>query len=148
VAALVAAPQGVAWVQERLKPAQQPTAEQVARWLAHLDDKQFVQREQAARALGELGPAGVLALRKALAGAPPLEVRRRIEKILDDPRVLVTSPEQRRQVRAVAVLEHAGTRAALKALQALAQGAPHARLTQEAEAARQRLEQRLAAGMP
>jgi hypothetical protein len=43
------------------------------------------------------------------------------------------------------VLEHAGTRAALAALKALAQGVPNARLTQEAEAARQRLEKRLAA---
>jgi RNA polymerase sigma factor (sigma-70 family) len=148
VAALLAAPQVVAWIQERLQPAREPTAEQVAQWIAQLDDKRFAQREQAARALGELGPAGVLALRKALAGAPPLEVRRGIEKILDNPHVLVTSPEQRRHVRAVAVLEYAGTRAALAALQALAQGAPYARLTQEAEAARQRLEKRLAAGVP
>jgi RNA polymerase sigma factor (sigma-70 family) len=148
VAGLLAAPQGVAWVQERLKPAQEPTVEQMARWLAQLDDKQFVQREQAARTLGELGPAGVSALRKALAAAPTLEVRRRIEKILDNPRVLVTSPEQRRHVRAVAVLEHAGTKGALAALRALAQAAPYARLTREAEAARQRLEKRLAAGVP
>jgi hypothetical protein len=47
----------------------------------------------------------------------------------------VRAPELRRQVRAVEVLERVGGADARRVLEALARGAPEARLTQEAKAA-------------
>jgi len=63
-----------------------------------------------------------------------VEQRRRIELLLAEPG-LVRSPELRRQVRAVEVLERVGGAEARRVLEALAGGAPEARLTQEAKAA-------------
>jgi hypothetical protein len=66
-------------------------------------------------------------------------MRRRAEALLDRLCGPITDPEQRRAVRAVAVLEDAATADARKLLAKLAGGAPDARLTQEARAALERL---------
>jgi hypothetical protein len=83
-------------------------------------------------------------LRRALEAGPSPEVRRRLETLLAGPEGLARSAEDRRAVRAVAVLERLGTPAARQLLEALSRGAPAARLTQEAKAALQRLSRRFA----
>jgi hypothetical protein len=69
----------------------------------------------------------------------PLETRRRMEQILDSPDSRPAAGEPLRTLRALTVLEQAGTLDARRLLQELASGGPGAWLTQEAEAACQRL---------
>jgi WD40 repeat protein len=138
--------QGVPLVRERLRPAPVPDAGRVARLLADLNSEKFPVRDGARRELEQLGELVEAELRGALGGNPPLEVRRRIEGLLQRLSGPVTSPEQLRALRAVEVLERAGTPEARSALKALAAGAPAARLTQEAQAALGRLAQRPAPG--
>ena len=85
-------------------------------------------------------PQGV-ALRQALAKPASLEFRRRLEQLLGKLEG-VPDADQRRKLRAVAVLELAGTAAARELLAALSGGAPEARLTRESQAALQRLGKR------
>jgi hypothetical protein len=72
-------------------------------------------------------------------------LRRRVKEALEalDP---ARSAERLRVVRAVEVLEHAGTGEARRVLGALARGAPEFRLAQEAAASLERLARRAAAG--
>jgi hypothetical protein len=121
-----------------VKPAPAAEAGRVAALIADLGSEQFKVREQAMRELEKLGEVAAPALHKALAGDVPLEVKRRLEVLSEK---LTTRPaETLRQVRAVEVLEHAGTPAARAVLDRLARdGAPEARLTREAQASRLRL---------
>jgi RNA polymerase sigma factor (sigma-70 family) len=59
------------------------TAEQLAQLLADLDSNQFAVRQKAIQRLEELGDAAAGTLAKALGTPPPLEVRQRIEQILE-----------------------------------------------------------------
>jgi hypothetical protein len=97
------------------------------------------------RELEELGELAEAALRKMLAGKPSLEARRRAEELLEKLRGPLPAGERLRSLRAVEVLEHAGTESARELLTRLASGAPEARLTREAKGALQRL---TAAGPP
>jgi hypothetical protein len=78
----------------------------------------------------------------ALAAKPPLEVRRRIEKVLAKLDGPVADPWRLRELRAVEVLEHVGTPDARHVLKTLAAGVPEARMTQEASASLERLARR------
>jgi hypothetical protein len=85
--------------------------------------------------LGELAEP---ALRQALAGDPPLDLRQRLERLL----ALAAKPSpagQLRPLRAVEVLELIGSPAARQVVEALARGAPDARLTGAARSAALRL---------
>jgi hypothetical protein len=88
-----------------------------------------------------LGEVAHPALRAALAARPSEEFRRRAEQLLEGP----PSRERLRTVRALEVLEHVGTAEARAVFAALAQGAPAARLTREAQSALERLAGRLRA---
>jgi hypothetical protein len=84
----------------------------------------------------------VPALRKASESAS-LEVRKRVQRLLDRlDRPVVTGPGAR-PVRAVELLERIGTAKARKLLAELAGGAMQARLTQEAQGALKRLRERV-----
>jgi hypothetical protein len=110
----------------------------VARLLADLGGESFAGRQQAAAELEKLGVSARPALRKALAGNPPLEVRRRIELLLERP----DDSSSLQALRSAEVLEHADTTEARRVLAALAAGAPEARLTIAARAALERLARR------
>ncbi len=84
---------------------------------------------------------------KALASNPPLEVKRRIEDLLDEIRKPVTLPKKLQTLRAIEVLEHIGTPEAQEVLKSLAKGAPEARITHEAKGSLERLAKR-AGGTP
>jgi WD40 repeat protein len=138
---LTAAPeQAVLMLRERLKPAPAPAdRKQVARLVADLDSESFEVRQKAMEALKRFGERAEPALAEALKDKLPLEARKRIEELLEAVRVLSTSHDQLRDLRAVEVLEHIGTSDAQTVLQTLADGAPSARLTREARAALQRI---------
>jgi WD40 repeat protein len=139
---LAAAPrQAVPFLVERLRPAADPGG-RVARLIADLDSEQFAVREKATRELEGLAELALPGLRQALADQPSAEVRRRIRLLLDGADHRAVAGERLRSLRAVEVLEHAGTPEAVRLLQALAKGAGPARLTQEAKRTLERLAQR------
>lgn len=139
---LAAAPAlAVTFLRQRVRPAEPVSRRRLAELVADLDDDAFDVRERASHELAVLGPVAEAALRRALAQPPSLEVRRRVEHLLDamDPG---HNPEQVRLLRALAVLEHAATPDARALLQSLAKGSPDATLTQEAKASLDRLTRR------
>jgi WD40 repeat protein len=139
---LVAAPeQAVRLLKGHLQPASPADPRRTARLIADLDSEQFALREEATKALKQLDELAGPALQKASAAGPSLELRRRAERLLVKLQSPVTAPER---LRAIQVLEHIGTPEARALLQALAKGAPEARLTQEAKAALERLGERWA----
>jgi hypothetical protein len=120
------------------------SAEPVARWLAELDHDQFTVRERATEELAKLGPMVAPVLRKTLDGSPPLEMRRRAERLLQQLQEAVPSPERLRALRALEVLEEVGTPAARRVLEELAGGAADAELTVGARRTLERLGRRVA----
>jgi hypothetical protein len=134
--------QAVRFLQNRLQPIPSADGRQLARSLRDLDSNQFAVREQAYHELENVKEVAEAALKRALQEKPPLELRRRMEQLLAkmDP---AHSSESLRVLRAIEVLEHIDTPAGRQLLERLAQGAPEARLTQEAQASLQRLTKRL-----
>ncbi|MHB1421821.1 MAG: hypothetical protein ACYC3I_01225 [Gemmataceae bacterium] len=66
-----------------------------------------------------------------------MEVKQRVQQLLDQSRDW--NAERLRAHRAIKALEHVGTQSARELLQALANGAPESRRTEEAKAALRRL---------
>lgn len=136
--ALVAdAQQAVPFLQKHLPPVPRADAKTIARLIADLDSDDYQARQKAAEELGKYGDAVSLALQRALDGNPSLEVRRRVQQLLD--RTRDWTAERLRDHRAIQILEHIGTWQTKELLQALAKGAPEARRTEEAKAALLRL---------
>jgi RNA polymerase sigma factor (sigma-70 family) len=141
LARLRAAPrQAVALVRRHVRPvAVLIPPEKLRGWIRDLDSANFTQRLEAAAELEKLGYLAEPALKKALEGQPSLEVRKRIEKLLDRlPTEEPTSGEELHGVRAVELLERLAQPEADRLLQALSEGAAGARLTREARAALER----------
>ncbi len=137
--ALVAVPeQAAAFLKQKLTPVQAAPADKLKQSLSDLDSPQFARRERAAKELADLEELAHPALQEALKGSPSPEQRRRIEALLNVPRI-VRSPENLRRLRAIEALEHIGTAEAREVLESLAKGAAEARATQEAKASLERL---------
>ena len=128
-------------LRRQLRPVPALPPGRIAGWVRDLDADDFQVRETAARELEKAGDLAETALRKAEAETSSLEVRRRVERLLGAVE-RGTSPDALRQVRAVEVLEHAGTAEARELLEVLSRGAAEARATREARAALIRLERR------
>jgi WD40 repeat protein len=139
VCTLLRAPEhGIALIKNRLHARQPPDPERVKQLLAGLDSDRFAVRQKATQELEQLGDTVEATLQAALAANPSLEVRQRVQKLLDAVHAEST-PEHLRLLRAVEVLEHCGTDDARQLLSIYAGGAPSTRLTQEAQAALRRL---------
>jgi RNA polymerase sigma factor (sigma-70 family) len=121
----------VALCRARLKAAEAVPAERLRKLLAALDSQKRPERTAAAAELRSLGDRARAALEAALAKGPTEEARRRLERLLEAA-WQDRSPEVLRGRRAVEVLERLATAEARQVLEALARGAPEARLTQEA----------------
>jgi RNA polymerase sigma factor (sigma-70 family) len=134
--------QAVPFIKGRLRPVPRAEAARVVRLIADLDSDDFETRERAAKGLEELGEAAGPALRKALEDKPSVEVRRQVEQLLEKLDSTALSGDVLRALRAVEALELAGTAEARRALEALASGAPGARLTEDAKATLERLGRR------
>jgi hypothetical protein len=134
----------VALIKERWPKATAADPGPVPRLIKQLSDDQIGRREEASKALDQLGKAAVPALRAALARDPSAEARRRIEALLekhDAHALLVPEGEALRLVRAVHVLELVGTPEARELLKALKDGPP-SRAAEDARAALERLDRR------
>lgn len=130
--------QVVPYLQERLQPVPDGSAKRIAGLIADLDSDRFAVRQQATGELVKFAELSVPALRQALATKPSLELRMRVERLLE---VLLAgpTPEQLRQLRAIESLEYIGSSEAKAALKMLARGEPRAWVTREAQAALERL---------
>jgi hypothetical protein len=135
------AEQATGLLQSRLQPAEAAPADKLRQWLRDLDADEFQVRESAAKELAQLEELAVPELEAALKKNPTQETRRRIERLLAAPRV-VRSPEKLRQLRAIEVLEHCGTKEGNEVLAKLAKGAPQSRVTEAAKGALGRLQRR------
>jgi WD40 repeat protein len=140
ICALVGSPkQAVGLLAETLKVAPALDAARVQALLAQMDSPQFKERQRAEAELGEFGERVVPFVDKVLAAKPTLEVRKRLEGLLERLAAEPWSGERLRILRAVEVLERVGTAEARQVLQRLADGAPGALATTSAQAALQRL---------
>jgi WD40 repeat protein len=145
IGSLVEAPaQAVAFLKGRLRPVAAParTAEEMVADLGHA---RYRVREKATADLARLGERARPALTAALEGDPPLETRRRAEKLLRELGESQLPPDQLRALRALEVLERIASPPARQLLEAVARGDGAALLTLEARAALARLRHRRAA---
>jgi hypothetical protein len=143
LARLVSSPKiAIAFLGKHLQGTKLPDAGRIEQLLAGLDDELFQVREEASKELESLSEFTTPALRKALAGKPSAEARRRLEALLDRLDGARPSAEVVRQIRAVEALESIGNREARCLLDKLAAGPTETRLTQEAKAAACRLAKR------
>jgi hypothetical protein len=136
--------QAVPLLAERLRPTAPPDAERLKRLLEQLDSEEFAQRERATEALHKLGWAAEPTLRKALAGEPSLEARKRIQTLLDGLGERGLPMELVQLLRGIEVLEHANTPAARLLLRKLAdstlgEGLGQKEMSQEAKASLERM---------
>ena len=126
--------ESVAFLRERLKPTPPADAKKLAGWIADLDSNTFQTRSKALTELEKLGELAVPALRATLASNVPLETRRRIDPLIEKLTTGGLNAEQIRVVRAMQVLERIGSPEARTLFETLAQGAPGALTTREAQA--------------
>lgn len=143
IAALLRQPEAsVTFLRAQLHPEEATSEKHLAQWICDLDADAYLTREAASRELTRLDERAGAALRRALTSHPTLEVRRRIEDILNKLEPHSPPPETLRKLRAIEVLEHVNTPAARRCLEVLAKGAADARQTRDAKAALQRLAKR------
>lgn len=133
------------YLKRHVRPAIPPDRDAAARarkLLADLDSDEFAVRQKATDELEKLGhdavpasafiPRLLLSLRERLTEDPPLEVRCRVEQILER---LASRDELVRSLRAVRVLDAIGTAEARQVLEMLANGERSASATQAAREA-------------
>jgi WD40 repeat protein len=132
----------VGMLKERLRPAPPVDAQRLGRLVTELGSDSFAARQKAQKALDEMGELANGAYQRMLSEKPSLEVRQRIEGLLQKARGPVTVPEKLQALRAVAVLEDIATLEAKELLETLAKGEAEARITQEAQASFRRLARR------
>lgn len=139
--------QVVPWLRERLRPAApaRVATDRLERLVRDLDDRAFRVRERAFNELEKLGSQAGAALRKALAGQPALEARRRMETLVARLEGQEIPPERLQALRALRVLEELNTPDARSLLKDLAGGVPYDALTQEAATVLARLTKQPAA---
>ena len=127
------------FLRERVPPVPHTDPKHLRKLIADLDSPEFTRRDLATKELGRLGVEAHPALRKALKAGLALESRRRVESLLAaSPAPGTPTGALLRRLRAIQVLGRLTTPAAATHLEALAQGAPGARETEEAALARER----------
>jgi hypothetical protein len=135
----------VPFLRGRLRPVSGPPDNQVRALIGKLDSPGFAAREEAEKELRELGDAVVPALRVALQAKPSGEQVARLERLLAAATPTPPPPGPLlQQLRAVAILEQAGTAESQAIMKELAGGLAGTRLTSEAAEALGRLSQRKA----
>lgn len=129
----------VYFLKKHVRPAPMIDLAHMNRLVGDLDSNRFETREKASADLEKLGELAEPTLRGVLIGHSSAEVQGRAKRLLEKLDGPITRPDQLRALRVVEVLEHIGSSDARDLLQALAQGAPQARLTREAKQALDRL---------
>lgn len=137
---LMAAPaQAVPLLRERLRPQPKVDKAMVDRLIADLDSNRFPVREKAQQELEKLGRTAEPALQRVLNEQPSLEVRRRVEELLEKLSGWVRAPDRLQTIRGVEVLEHIATPEARDALEKLSKQTEDGTLAQNADESLKRL---------
>jgi hypothetical protein len=133
-------PRTVALLRERLRPPPALPPKRIARLINDLDSDDFDTRERASAELARALESAAPALRRARSAGPSLELRRRIDRLLAElspPR----TPEHRRRLRALRLLEEMGGPDSRALLERLSRRDPRSGWTwEEAAAALRRLD--------
>jgi RNA polymerase sigma factor (sigma-70 family) len=131
----------VTLLRQKLRPVAQPDERAINRWIEDLKSDKAAVRQRAEHELEKYGELAEPALRRVLASKPTLDLHRRAEGLLDGIEQQRKSPPPTvvREIRAVQVLERVASADARRLLEELSQGAAGARLTKEAKAALERL---------
>jgi WD40 repeat protein len=144
--ALSGAPQqALPLAREHVKAATGVAPERVRLLLADLESKQFLVRQRATDLLERHAELVEDDLKRALDADPSLEVRKRLQSLLE--RIgtgAAPPPELLEALRALELLESIGTSEARQTVATIARGVAKARLTREAQAVEQRIAKRLA----
>jgi hypothetical protein len=147
---LTAAPEvSLPYLRTRLTPVTS-VSPKVVELIADLDRPQHATRHRAMLELEKLGEAAQPGLQQALTRKPTLELKRRVELLLQrletpppGSQAPAWEPEERfGNIRALEVLENLATQEARQVLHTLARGLPEARLTQQAQTVLLRLSRR------
>jgi hypothetical protein len=126
---LASGKQTAAFLAERLQPTTPADTDKIAGLIEDLDSNAFAKRQKAATELEKIGPQAEPALRKALESKPALELRRRVESILE--KMLSLRLQSRRSLQVLLLL---ATPEAIGLLASLTVEKPGAWLTTEAKA--------------
>ncbi|HKB36639.1 MAG TPA: hypothetical protein VKD72_09310, partial [Gemmataceae bacterium] len=137
---LAAPADAVKFLAGRVKPVTALDPRAIQGLLADLGSAKFAVREAASKALLELDQQALPYLEETLKSAKTLEVRLRVQRILEQKQQAGLTSEEVRQIRAVMVLEQIGDGESKKVLKRWAGGPVGALLTLEASAALKRLE--------
>jgi RNA polymerase sigma factor (sigma-70 family) len=129
----------VPFLGRQLRSIEPVDEEKVRRLVADLDSDAFAIREKAAKRLQAMDRAAEAALRQALNGNPSPEAKRRLESLVARLPRDATTPEERRRLRAIEVLERAGSKEARQVLTELAERADRPSEERAAKAALERL---------
>jgi hypothetical protein len=127
--------EAIALLKDRLPPVTAAEPKRVAPLIAALDSDQFAERDKAMTELEKIGLDVEPVLRAALNGKPSLEVRQRIEAVLEK----LSGGPRLRFLRALEVLEHVATDEARQLLESLSQGTAEMWPTQEVKTTLARL---------
>jgi WD40 repeat protein len=136
---VAAAKSSLPFLREQLRPAKAIDPKRLAALVADLDNEKFAVRQRATEELEKNLDLVEGDLRKFLEGQPSLEVRQRLEKILEKVTVGPPPAERLRALRVLTVLEQIGTDAARQHIEELTRGAGEAWLTQTARSSLARL---------
>ena len=130
--------ESIAFLKKQLKPMLPLDPKLVA----DLNSNSFAKRQKATEELERLGEDAEPTLKKVLAGKPPLEVKRRVEKILGKIKKPESSLVWWRFVRSLQVIEQINDPEAHKLLKSLASGIAESRWTQQEKASLERVKRR------
>jgi RNA polymerase sigma factor (sigma-70 family) len=133
----------ISWLAERVRPKPVP-AEKIAHLVKALDSDDFAVRQDADRQLERLGAWAEPELRRHLQQKPSPELRRRAQALLRklERRADEVGADELRTLRALEVLEGAGTAEARRTLEVMVRGIDSPRALREANLALQRLARR------
>jgi hypothetical protein len=126
-------------LKQHLPPVPTADRKRIARLIADLDGRRFGVRERASAELAERIEEAELLLREVLTRKPALELRRRIERLLEPLERHVPPPERVRALRVLLAVERMGTAEAKAFLEGLSRGSAGAWLTHEARATLERV---------
>jgi hypothetical protein len=126
--------QTIKLLKDRLRPVPKVEESRIDQLVSDLGGA-FATRRKATEELERLGEQAMPQLRKALAGNPPLEMKQRLERLVEKANVQKPDGDRLRELRSVEILQLAGRAEARGILESLAAGAPGARLTREATSA-------------
>ena len=135
---LAAPAEAVKFFADKIKAVEAPDAKRIQQLLAALDSDKFTDRENASKALSNLGQQAKPYLEELVKATKSEEVLGRAKKILDGLNKL--TPEQLRQNRVVLVLELIDNVESKNLLKKWAGGLKGGLLTEEAAAAMKRME--------